>query len=213
MKDFFKFLPLLFFTSFVINGQNLHAQHEIYVSSISWHTGILIPADTFPDSLWTEDHNYSDAAYLEIGWGEADYYTHDGFHLWYAIKSVFWPTPSVLHINAIDRPVEEYYFDTEVVKTEVSDEQLQQLIGYITRGFELDKNGNIIPVAEGKNLRSHFFRSRESYYFPKNSNVWAAKALKEAGFPVSPFRLQTTGCVINKAADFGELVVEKKISF
>lgn len=210
MKDFFRFFILLFLLSPVVLKQNLCAQQNIYVSSISWHTGLVIPAASFPDSLWTAQHDFSDADYLEIGWGDADYYVHNGFHLWYAIKSMFWPTPSVLHLNAINKPVEEFYFNTRVVKIEVSDEQLRRIVHYIIQGFELDANADIIPVSKGKDPRSHFFRSRESYYFPKNSNVWAARALKEAGFPVRPFWLQTTGCVLNRARDFGKLVVEKE---
>ncbi|WP_198675293.1 DUF2459 domain-containing protein [Pleomorphovibrio marinus] len=80
--------------------------HTIYVSSINWHTGIVVPAYALPDSLWAEYPEYKSYTYLEIGWGDADFYTHEGFNLLYAFKTVFWPTSSVLHLNPIDRKVE-----------------------------------------------------------------------------------------------------------
>src|SRR5690554_2778052 len=89
--------------------QMVHAQvepenkHIIYLSSIGWHTGIVVPAYTLPDSLWGEKLPYADNFYLEIGWGDEDFFTHPGFNLWYAIKAVFWPTSSVLHIRPIGR--------------------------------------------------------------------------------------------------------------
>lgn len=185
------------------DGKNL-----IYASSIGWHTGIIIPAQSLPDSIWSEDHNYSDAAFLEIGWGEADYYPDEGFNLWYAIKSVFWPTSSVVHINPIDMQVEDYYYNTGVVRMEINSEQLEDLSSFLLESLELDENGKIIPVAEGKNIDSYFYESSQKYYFPKNSNVWAAKAIKSAGFSISPIWYQTTGCLLNKAEDFGEPVEE-----
>lgn len=189
--------------------QELEKKHVIYVSSISWHTGIVVPAYSLPDSLWKEGHTYADASYLEIGWGEADYYPNEGFNLWYALKSVFWPTASVLHINPIHGQVEKYYSNTDVVKIEVNDKQLRRLSLYLVEGFRLDENGKIIPAAEGKHPDSYFYEGNSSYYFPKNSNVWAARALKKAGFSISPIWYQTTGCLLNKAEEFGKLVVEE----
>lgn len=188
--------------------QEPEKEHVIYVSSISWHTGIVVPAYSLPDSIWREDHDYSDAAYLEIGWGEADYYPNEGFNLWYAFKSVFWPTSSVVHINPINMQVENYYYDTDVVRMEIDDEELEDLSHFLLETLKLDENGKIIPVADGKRMNSYFFESSQKYYFPKNSNVWAARAIESAGFSINPIWYQTTGCLLNKAENFGELVVE-----
>jgi len=185
------------------------ADHIIYVSSISWHTGIVIPVYALPDSLWKEGHNFGENTYLEIGWGDTDFFTHKGFNLWFAFKAVFWPTSSAIHINPIRRQVEAYYTDTNVVKLELNGEQLERLIHFLVKEFELDGNGKIIPVADGFYPDSHFYKGSSSYYFPNNSNVWAARAIKSAGFTIRPIWLQTTGSVINKVAEFGALVVKK----
>lgn len=204
---------IYFYILFLVSPLTLEKQdpelHDIYVCSLGWHTGIVVPAYSMPDSIWREGHDYSDADYLEIGWGEVDYFPHDGGTLWYAIKSVFWPTPSVLHINALPQRVEDYYVNTNVVKIEVTDEQLENIIRYFIKEFELDDQGNIIPAAEGFYAHSHFYKGSSSYYFPNHSNVWAARALKRAGFDISPIWQQTTGCVLNKAEEFGVRVEEK----
>lgn len=212
MSKILSFFCVYLFLSFAppeIAGQEPENKHVIYVSSISWHTGIVVPAYSLPDSLWREGHSYADAAYLEIGWGDADFFPHDGFNLWYALKSVFWPTASVMHINPIHRQVEEYYSNTDVVRIEVNDAQLRRLVLFLVEEFELDENGKIIPAAEGKRPDSYFYKGSSSYYFPKNSNVWAARALKRAGFSIRPIWYQTTGSVLNKAEEFGELVVKE----
>lgn len=182
--------------------------YTIYISSISWHTGVVVPAGTFPESIWPKQHNYSDAAYLEIGWGDADYFTNDGFNPWYALKAIFWPTSSVLQIKPIYGKVEAFYSNTDVARIFISEEQLQKLKNYLTEEFELDKNGKIIPATAGPS-NSYFFQGSSSYYFPKNSNVWAARALKETGYDINPLWYQTTGQVVKKAGEFGEMILEK----
>lgn len=198
----FLFLSALSLQAF----QEQEKTNSIYVSSLSWHTGIVVPAASFPDTIWREGHHYGDAQYLEIGWGDADYFTHEGFNLWYALKAVFWPTPSVIQIKPINRKVENYYTNTDVAKIDVDDEQLQRLVNFLVEELQLDEDGKVIPVTEGTG--NTFYKSSSSYYFPENSNVWAARALKEAGFSISPFWHQTTGQVVKKAGKIGEMIIE-----
>jgi uncharacterized protein (TIGR02117 family) len=203
-------LFLLLFTTPLAMGQPQAPHgHTIYVSSISWHTGIVVPAYSMPDSLWPEEHYYPENSYLEIGWGEADYFPNEGFNLWYALKSAFWPTSSVLHVNPIRQKIESYYTATDVVRININEQQLHQLIHYLIEEFELDEDGRAIPAEEGLYTDSYFYEGNSSYYFPNNSNVWAARALKRAGFSLSPIWYQTTGWVLNRAQNFGKLVVEE----
>ncbi len=181
-------------------------KHTIYLSSLGWHTGIVIPAKSFPDSLWENGHNFADAHYLEIGWGDEDFFTQKNFDIWYAIKAVSWPTPSAIQIKPVNRKVENYYSNTEVAKIELNDEQMQGLISYFVEELELDRNGKIIPVKE--NSVKNYYKSSSSYYFPKNSNVWAARALKRAGLSIRPLWYQTTGQVVKKAGKIGEIIIE-----
>lgn len=206
------FLVCIFLLSTSLSGAGQQAEnkHTIYISSISWHTGVVVPAYSLPDSLWPEGHSYADASFLEIGWGEADYYPHPGFNLWYGIKAVFWPTSSVLHVNPLNRKAEAYYSDTEVVKIELNDKQLRRLTRYLMEELELNEKGRAMPAAEGLYADSYFYEGSSTYFFPKTSNVWAARALKKAGFSISPIWYQNTGWLLNKAEDFGELVVQEK---
>lgn len=191
-------------------GQETENNHIIYISSISWHTGIVVPAYSLPDSLWPEGHEYADASYLEIGWGEADYYPQDGFSLWYGFKAVCWPTASVLHVNPLYGQPEDYYVDTEVVRIKVNDEQLRRLISYLIEELELNEKGEAIPAEKGLYADSYFYKGSSTYFFPETSNVWAARALRRAGFSLSPIWYQNTGWLLNKAENCGKLVVGKK---
>ena len=185
-------------------------RHTIYVASISWHTGIIVPGYSIPDSLWPVQHNFSKFDYLEIGWGDRDFYQHPKFNLWYIIKAALWPTPTALHVLPLkEENIEINYIDTKVVKLKITQKELNDLSHFLVSQFELNEQGKVIPLNEGFYINSQFFAGSGKYYFPKNSNVWAAKALKTAGFSFTPIFYQTTGMVVNKADNFGKVVVDK----
>lgn len=195
---------ILLLTLPVVSAQQQRGSaHTIYVAGISWHTGIVVPAYSLPDSLWPPDHQYPAEAYLEIGWGDSDFFPNESFNLWYAIKAVCWPTASVLHVNPLPDDLRKYYRGTRVVKIVVNDKQLEQLIHYLLGEFELDEDGAAILAEQGLYTDSYFYKADRSYYFPNNSNVWVARALKRTGFSISPIWYQTTGWVLNKAENFG----------
>ncbi len=185
-------------------------EHVIYVASISWHTGLIVPSYSLPDSIWPENHDYSGADYLEIGWGDRDFYQHPGFNLWFAFKAVFWPTRTTLHVLPLeDKYLADNYQSTKLVQLDVSDKELEGLSEFLMSHFELNEQGKLIPDEEGIYYNSQFFAGGSTYFFPKNSNVWAATALKRAGFRYIPVLYQTTGMVVNRASRFGETVIDK----
>ena len=210
MNRYFKFIfflgLILIFVSGMAQERLGEQQHSIYVSKLGWHTGVVVPAYALPDSLWGEDNSFADTTFLEIGWGDADFFPSDRFNVWYALKAMFFPTPSVMHVNPIHRPVEEYYYDTEAVRINMNDEQLEGLVQFLIEEFELDQEGRAIPDADGFYAESQFYKSSSYYYFPNNSNVWAARAIRRAGFSLRPIWYQTTGWVLNKMEDFGERI-------
>lgn len=183
-------------------------QKDIYVASISWHTGIIVPAEVFPDSIWPGT-NYSKFEYLEIGWGDKDFYQTVKFNPWYAFKAIFWPTNTALHVYPLaDNTMSNHYFDTKVVKLQVEEKELLRLRDFILSHFKFDDQGKLINSAEGIYYNSRFFTGSSKYFFPKNSNVWAAMGLKRAGVPIFPILYQTTGMVLNRADNFGKVVID-----
>lgn len=187
--------------------QNNTKRHFIYVASISWHTGIIIPGSALPDSIWHSDQNFSQYDYLEIGWGDRDFYQHQPFNLWYATKAVLWPTRTALHINPVRKEyLNWHYSGTDLVKIVIQRGELNDLIRYIISHIKLNERNKVIPLQKGIYTNSQFVAGSSTYYFPKNSNVWAARALKRAGIPFIPILYQTTGMVLKRAGKFGEYV-------
>jgi hypothetical protein len=198
LKKFVCMLPLM-----LLSLSDLQAgdDNSIYVAKISWHTGIVVPVYSIPDSIWPAGFKVRNYDYLEIGWGDRDYYPHPGFNLWYAVKAIFWPTATTLHVNPmIERHIPETYAGTKWAKIYLDSAGLVHLTRFLISQFEFNDQGKIIPVEKGLYPHSNFFAGSTKYYFPKNSNVWAAMALKKAGLKFIPVFYQTAGMVVNRAA-------------
>lgn len=63
-----------------------------------WHAGIVLKRSEIPEGVLPERRDFPDAEYLEFGWGEWDFYQTVDFKLWQALKALFVPSRSVLHV-------------------------------------------------------------------------------------------------------------------
>jgi len=192
----------LFLFSFLNVNPPLSASSAdtIYVAQISWHSGLIIPTSFLPDSIWPADSDYSQAPFLEIGWGDRDFYQTPGFNPWYAFKAVVWPTKSAIHINPIHQPLTSYYSDTRLVRIIINQQQKAKLLSFLMHHFETGKGGKLIELESGIYWGSQFFAATKRYYWFRNSNTWVAMALQHLGIRLFPPFYLATECVLNRAA-------------
>ncbi len=81
----------------------------IYLLSHGWHAGIVLQRAEIGDSVWPEPVDCPDAQYLEVGWGDMDYYQTPDPHQGLIFKAALLPTASVLHIVGFSGPVPAYF--------------------------------------------------------------------------------------------------------
>lgn len=160
----------------------------LHVVGHGWHAGIVLRAADVSSETWPARAEFPDAQYLEIGWGDRDYYQAADPAAWLAFKAVFLPTPGVLHVVAFDGAVEHFFNAAEVIELPVSEAGLKRLIDHVRASHEFDASGRPLALGPGLYGRSRFYASRERFHLFKTCNVWVATALREAGLPVAPSR-------------------------
>lgn len=178
----------------------------IYLVSHGWHAGIVVNRSDIPDDIRLVHKDFSSAGYLEIGWGDRDYYTTPDPHLGIALNAIFLPTPSVLHTVAFNDSVASYFPHSEIIIVRLSDAGLQRLIRYIAASYDRDPAGNLVPLGVGLYGASQFYRSQEMYHLFRTCNVWTARALYIAGCPLRPFLAITVDNLMSQAQSFGTML-------
>ena len=182
------------------------ATRILYVVSHGWHTGIVLRAADVPVDAWPARMDFPGAQYLEVGWGDRDFYRAADPGAWLALKAVFWSTPGVLHVAAFDGAVERYFHAAEVVELTVSEAGLQRLIGQVRASHEFDAAGRPVALGTGLYGPSRFYASRERFHLYKTCNVWVATALREAGVPVAPERSITAEQLLAQLRSLGRVL-------
>ncbi|OGI52485.1 MAG: hypothetical protein A3E57_02415 [Candidatus Muproteobacteria bacterium RIFCSPHIGHO2_12_FULL_60_33] len=156
----------------------------IYLVSHGWHTGLVMRRADIPVGLWPEAGDFPQAEYLEVGWGDRDYYQARAPGLWTTLKAALAPTPSVLHVVGFRDPPAVYFPASEVVELRLPRAGVERLVRYIHDAHAREGRPPVAPLGPGLYGDSRFYPARETFHLFNTCNVWTARALRAAGLPV-----------------------------
>jgi len=158
--------------------------NTISLVSHGWHTGIVIRLADLPPDAWPENESLPRALYIEVGWGDREYYQAADPGAWLALKAAVVPGPSVLHLVSLRMPAEQSFPQSEVISLAISEAGLARLVKHIRANYARDASGNPIRLGAGLYGESLFYASVKDFHLFNNCNTWTARALRVAGVPV-----------------------------
>jgi uncharacterized protein (TIGR02117 family) len=160
------------------------AVSEIHVVSHGWHAGVVIRRSDIPEGSWPEKRDFRNAEYLEVGWGDRDYYQARDPGLGAMLMAALWPTASVLHVAGFPGPVTGYFPHSAVIVLPVTREGLARLIAYIDAAHDRPDRTPLRPLGPGLYGDSHYYPARGRFHLFNNCNRWTARALRAAGYDI-----------------------------
>lgn len=167
---------------------------KIYLIRKHWHTSILLKLeDVLPYSSILRDQ-VGTADYVQVGWGDGDYFTGKSKSAAAATKALFISSYSALQL--LDYNYEPFAVipAEERVQLWVSRAGLKSLVAYIEKGFARDRQGNLISLEAHVRNSGYFYLADRRYSLFSNCNTWSAQALQAAGLPIKArFRLAPSG--------------------
>ena len=167
----------------------------IYVVSHGWHTGIVLKTEEIPETIvWPEIRDFAGSQYIEVGWGDWDYYQASDTSGPMALKAAFWSTGSVLHIAGFNEPVRKFFPASDVIEVAITEEGLKQLSGFIAR-THLRAETESVKIRPGLYGNSRFYPAEGRFHIFSNCNTWVAEALRAGGLPMRRSTL-TAGSVM-----------------
>ncbi len=178
----------------------------IYLVSHGWHAGIVVKRADIPPGIWAQHNDFPEAEYLEVGWGDKDYYMTPDPHLGITLKAGLLPTASVLHIVGFRGPVTRNFPQSEVISIDLSEAGFERLCRYVEHSYARNADGLSQPLGPSRYGDGRFYLSRETYHAFNTCNVWVARALRDAGCPITPAGTLTTDTLMERAAGFGRVI-------
>ena len=170
----------------------------IYILKHRWHTGIIIKTDDVKKSIPAIANDFKNTQYIEIGWGDKDFYMAEKETVWLALKAVLWPTESVLHIAEINSHPQWLFKENEIVELKLSVDNFNKLVNYLNNSFLVNADNQNIKLGKGLYSNSQFYLSKEKYHLFKTCNVWIAKGLKKSGISINSFFALTSKNVMKQ---------------
>ena len=161
-------------------------QVEIYVVSHGWHTGFVVPAKIIQNQLPNLSRRFGDIPYIEIGWGDKDFYQAKEITTGLTLKAILWPTESVIHAVAVPEQADKFFANSTVKTLCLSGREYSSLLRFISESFYKDQDGRILELKGGKYGNSQFYKGVGDFYLMNTCNKWTAKGLKSAGLDISP---------------------------
>lgn len=160
----------------------------VHVYNNHWHTGVVLKLADLSDDQRRLFQRFETSPYVEVGWGDDEYYRAEKTTLGNTLQAVCVPSSSVLHIAAVDVPPERHYtrYEAELYRIELSRAGFDCLADFVTDTFATDEQGGAIYLQPGLCANSGFYRARGSYCGCRMCNHWTAQALRAAGLPITP---------------------------
>ena len=178
---------------FVI-GTTYQAQDsvKVYLINQAWHVGFLIQVDSITISQIPIIKDFTDFKFVDIGWGDEDFYQDDGINYYYGAKAMLVPTSSVIKITghiSTSQSILNWSEDSREVM--LSSHGYKKLLNFIEASFEKGK-GKYVETSRLADGAIRFYKSGLSYHLFNTCNTWIAAGLKEAGLYIDEDGIITT---------------------
>ncbi|MEA2091576.1 MAG: DUF2459 domain-containing protein [Campylobacterota bacterium] len=184
MKIFIIFLSILSFLA-------AESDKDIFVINYEWHAGIVVKVKDINSSLWEVEPIFKESKYIEVGWGDEDFYKSSDPSVWMTLKAGLLPTSSVVHLRAVSQHELNSFSQERVAKLTISEKGFSKLSLFIENSFAKEDDAFIV-LSKGLYPNSLFYLSSKKYHIFNTCNVWTAEALQSAEVDIEPFTSITT---------------------
>jgi uncharacterized protein (TIGR02117 family) len=175
----------------------------LYVVQHGWHTRVAVRRADVDPGLWPESRDLGGVAWLDVGWGDRDYYPAPDPSVWDALDAVIRPTPAVLHVGGFEPAPPEFLAGLPMVRLAVSARGLDGLARFVHAAYER-RAGRTVAIGRGAYPLSAFYLATGRYHaLFNNSNAWTARALRAAGLPVGRGLVVTADSLMGHVAGLG----------
>jgi uncharacterized protein (TIGR02117 family) len=157
----------------------------VYLVAHDKHSGIAVRRADIPAGLWPESRDFPQAEFLEVGWGDRDYYYGRNQGLVSTLRAALWfNNPSVLHVAGVRGTLTENFPANEIIEIALSRDGFERLVRYIHDAYNRAGAPVVAPLGPGLYGDSRFYPGWESFNLLRTCNVWTARGLRGAGLPV-----------------------------
>ena len=165
----------------------------VWVVDHGWHAGLVVARSSIPRGLLPEQDDFPVARYLEVGWGDVDFYRAPDPGVALAIRASVVSRASVVHVVGLSMRPEDIASGRDVVEIRLSRPGFEALARFVDDGFDREGQRRAPVVGGGLYGTGAFYPAHGRYHLLNTCNTWVARALRAAGVPITPVYAMTSG--------------------
>jgi len=183
-------LLIFFFFSCALADSRIYAPSKcdtprtFYVISHGWHTGIAVNKKDLINRVPSLNDDLGDGDYLEVGWGDEQFYQAREITTGLAMRAILLPTATVLHVVDINNEPRYFFPASKIIKLSVPEPGYEKLLTYISDTFLRNSDNNIIKLGTGLYGNSRFYMAKGNFHAFNTCNTWVSKGIASTGFPI-----------------------------
>lgn len=161
------------------------ACNTIFIVHNSWHAAIVLAKSDLADTAMPELADFPSAEFIELSWGDRDYFPNPSAGVFTAIKAALWSGGSVIHLVGVNDSVARFYPGATIVELRLSPPTYRRLVEYLDETFLRDGSPPRAHATAGLFPHSRFYPARRKFSLLRTCNTWVAEALEQAGLPIT----------------------------
>ncbi len=164
-----------------------------YVVSHGWHTGLIVDRRDLIQRVPELKTDFGHVKYLEVGWGDQQFYRAQPVKFGLALRAVLFPTSSVLHIVEVPVSPRHYFSGSEVVEVSVPQTGYGKVLAVVAGSFSRTSGNDVMKLGRGLYGESRFYHAEGRFHAFNTCNTWVAKAIEATGYPISTGTITVRG--------------------
>ncbi|RZO19793.1 MAG: DUF2459 domain-containing protein [SAR92 clade bacterium] len=160
---------------------------SIYFSNNGLHTHLLLPTAKVNDRVPSLQAYFPNSAWLQIGWGDYEYYGNPKQTKWMGLKALFSPTAAVMGILGVNAIPNDISRKRKLYEIHLDSMHWNAILDFVCEHLKLDASNQATEVRV-KDNGEMFFEAHGTYTIFNTCNHWTARALNVAGLRMNPRR-------------------------
>jgi uncharacterized protein (TIGR02117 family) len=158
---------------------------RLYILGHGWHTGIVVNRSDLVELVPSLAPDLPAFEHLEIGWGDEAFYQAQRGTLGLALRALFQSQSSALQVVPFSGPPHQHFPQSAMVELCADENAYRAVVSFVARSFMLDQDNRVIRLGRSQYGSGWFYRAEGAFSARNTCNTWVAKALAQAGYPVS----------------------------
>ncbi|MDX1366765.1 DUF2459 domain-containing protein, partial [Pseudomonas sp.] len=145
---------------------------SVHVVNHGLHTGLVIVRADLLDVLPGLTEAFDDGDFLELGWGDEDFYRAAQPTLGLTLQALFWPSASALHVLTVAGDPRRQFAGRELIEVRLAEHGYRQLLGFVAARVTRTAQGALLVLGPGQYAGSRFYRAEGRYSLLYTCNTW-----------------------------------------